>query len=76
MLETLDTGAPLHLQVYRAFRDAILRGRLAPGARLPSSRAEALLLGISRNVVLQAYEQLSAEGYLTGSVGSGTYVAP
>ena len=75
MLVTLDTGAPLHLQVYRAFRDAILRGRLAPGARLPSSRAEALLLGISRNVVLQAYEQLSAEGYLTGSVGSGTYVA-
>ncbi|HXV64905.1 MAG TPA: PLP-dependent aminotransferase family protein [Vicinamibacteria bacterium] len=75
MLVRLGGAAPLHLQIYQAFREAILEGRLAPGARLPSSRAEARSLGVSRNVILQAYAQLVAEGYLTGSVGSGTYVA-
>lgn len=75
MLVSLSGESPLHLQIYRAFREAILVGRLAPGERLPSSRREAELLGISRNVVLQAYSQLTAEGYLTGTTGSGTYVA-
>ncbi|HSF19297.1 MAG TPA: PLP-dependent aminotransferase family protein [Vicinamibacteria bacterium] len=75
MLVRLSGDSPLHLQIYQAFREAILEGRLAPGARLPSSRGEARSLGVSRNVVLQAYAQLVAEGYLTGSVGSGTYVA-
>ena len=75
MLVPLSGDAPLHLQIYRAFRQAILSGRLAPGERLPSSRSEARLLGISRNVVLQAYDQLTAEGYLTGAIGAGTFVA-
>ena len=75
MLVSLSSDGPLHLQIYRAFREAILAGQLAPGERLPSSRSEARLLGVSRNVVLQAYAQLTAEGYLTGNVGSGTYVA-
>jgi len=74
VIVSLSSDAPLHLQVYHAFREAILSGRLAPGERLPSSRSEARLLGISRNVVLQAYSQLTAEGYLTGTIGSGTYV--
>jgi len=75
MLVPLGNDRPLHLQIYRAFREAILSGRLSPGERLPSSRSEARLLGVSRNVVLQAYDQLTAEGYLTGTSGSGTYVA-
>lgn len=75
MLVPLSSEGPLHLQIYRAFREAILAGRLSPGERLPSSRSEARLLGISRNVVLQAYDQLTAEGYLTGAIGSGTFVA-
>ena len=75
MLVPLSGDGPLHLQIYRAFRQAILSGRLSPGERLPSSRSEARLLGISRNVVLQAYDQLTAEGYLTGAIGSGTFVA-
>ena len=75
MLVALGSDRPLHLQIYRAFREAILSGQLSPGERLPSSRSEARLLGISRNVVLQAYDQLTAEGYLTGATGSGTYVA-
>ena len=63
MLVSLSSDGPLHLQIYRAFREAILSGQLTPGERLPSSRSEARLLGISRNVVLQAYSQLTAEGY-------------
>ena len=75
MLVRLSNEAPLHLQVYRAFREAILSGKVASGSRLPSSRAEARTLGVSRNVVLQAYGQLEAEGYIGGARGSGTYVS-
>ncbi|MGH9388515.1 MAG: PLP-dependent aminotransferase family protein, partial [Vicinamibacteria bacterium] len=74
MLVRLSEEAPLHLQIYRAFREAILSGVIAPGSRLPSSRAESRSLGVSRNVVLQAYGQLEAEGYIGGARGSGTYV--
>lgn len=65
---------PLHRQVYGALRGAILDGSLRAGARVPSTRALAADLGISRFPVLTAYEQLSHEGYLEGRVGSGTYV--
>jgi GntR family transcriptional regulator/MocR family aminotransferase len=69
------SAAPRHRQLYDALRAAILAGRLAPGARLPSSRTLAAEVGCSRNTVLAAFEQLSAEGYLNGKVGSGTTVA-
>jgi GntR family transcriptional regulator/MocR family aminotransferase len=68
-------GAPLHRQLYDALREAILDGRLRPGARLPSTRALAVDLAVARNTVLAAFEQLLAEGYLVGRVGSGTTVA-
>ncbi|MFH0252193.1 GntR family transcriptional regulator, partial [Streptomyces chitinivorans] len=55
-------------------REAVRSGRLAPGARLPSSRELAADLGVSRGLVTEAYEQLTAEGYLTSSRGSGTWV--
>jgi GntR family transcriptional regulator/MocR family aminotransferase len=71
----LGSGEPLGQQVYQAFRRAILAGEMAPAARLPSTRTLALELGVSRNVVLLAYEQLLAEGYAEGRHGSGTYVA-
>ncbi len=73
---TLDRRgeAPLHRQLYAALLDAILRGVLTPGARLPSTRALAIDLDVSRNTVLQAIEQLAAEGYLEGRGGSGTFV--
>ena len=66
----------LQSQVYTAVRSAILNGTLAPGAALPSSRALALELGVSRTTTLLAFEQLEAEGYLTARRGSGTFVAP
>jgi GntR family transcriptional regulator / MocR family aminotransferase len=67
--ETLQT------QIYTAVRGAILDGTLAPGAVLPSSRALALELGVSRTTTLLAFEQLEAEGYLAARRGSGTFVA-
>ncbi|HJR64606.1 MAG TPA: PLP-dependent aminotransferase family protein [Gemmatimonadaceae bacterium] len=70
-----DAAEPLYRQIYRALREAILGGRLLPGVRLPSTRTLATELGVSRNTVLAAYDQLLAEGYLDGRVGSGTVVA-
>jgi GntR family transcriptional regulator/MocR family aminotransferase len=60
----------------RAIRRAIRVGRLGPGARLPSTRALALDLGVARGTVSQAYAQLVAEGFLTARQGSGTVVSP
>jgi len=71
----LDGVGPLQRQVYQALRAAILERRLAPGARLPATRSLAAELGVSRNTVLAAYEQLAAEGYVAGRVGSGTHVS-
>jgi GntR family transcriptional regulator/MocR family aminotransferase len=68
-------GATLHEQLEQTLRDQVRSGRLAPGQRLPSSRALAAELGISRGVVLEAYAQLTAEGYLTASQGAPTRVA-
>lgn len=67
---------PLRLKVYRQLRAAIEQGSLAPGARLPPSRAHAATLGVSRNTVLWALERLGAEGYVVARVGDGSYVAP
>ncbi len=75
MLLTLDGVGPVYLQIYRAVRSRILDGSLAPGLRLQSTREVAVELRVARNTVLQAYEQLLAEGYVSGRVGSGTFVA-
>lgn len=62
-------------QISESLRRAILTGRLGTGTRLPSSRRLAGELRISRNTVLTAYEQLTAEGYLDSRRGSGSFVA-
>jgi GntR family transcriptional regulator / MocR family aminotransferase len=67
--------SPLHRQLEHGLRDAIRSGRLAPGATLPSSRALAAQLDVSRGVVVEAYEQLVAEGYLVTRRGGATRVA-
>jgi GntR family transcriptional regulator/MocR family aminotransferase len=69
-----DAVLPLYRQLYEGLRQAILTHRLAPGARLPSTRVLASELGISRYTVVDAFRQLYAEGYLEGKVGAGTYV--
>ncbi|MEO7039908.1 MAG: GntR family transcriptional regulator, partial [Candidatus Elarobacter sp.] len=72
-----DRSAPvaLHRQLATHLRDAILTGELAGGTRLHASRTLALQLGVSRNTVTQALDQLVAEGYLETRIGAGTYVA-
>jgi len=73
----VEAGArPLYAQIYDGYRTAILEGRLRAGQRIPSTRALARELGISRLPVLTAFEQLLHEGYLEGRTGSGTFVAP
>ncbi len=69
-----EPGAALHRWLYDALRAAILAGDLAPGARLPGTRDLAEQYQLSRGTALSAFEQLKSEGYLEGSVGSGTYV--
>jgi GntR family transcriptional regulator / MocR family aminotransferase len=65
LLVRLDWGgAPLRAQLEEQLRNAVRSGRLAPGLALPSSRALARELGVSRGVVVDAYAQLGAEGYL------------
>ena len=70
-----DAAGPAHHRLAAALRGAVNDGRLRPGDRLPPSRVLADELGLSRWVVTEAYDQLKAEGYLTGRVGSGTVVA-
>lgn len=63
-------------QLYSQLRERVLAGKLAPGEQLPASRELAEQLGISRNIVLQAYDLLHAEGFLEARQGAGTFVAP
>ncbi len=65
----------LHRQLYNALRTALACGELREGQRLPSSRALARMLGISRNTVLAAYEELMADGLIEARRGSGSYVS-
>jgi GntR family transcriptional regulator/MocR family aminotransferase len=69
-----QNALPLHRQLYEGLRRAVLEGKLPAGERLPSSRDLAQDLGLSRNTVVAAINQLSIEGYLVSRVGSGTYV--
>lgn len=68
-------NAPIFRQIYLQARSAILLRTFPPGTRLPSTRNLAARLGVARTSVVSAYEQLFAEGYLSGRVGSGTYVS-
>ncbi|KAB8140828.1 PLP-dependent aminotransferase family protein [Chloroflexia bacterium SDU3-3] len=78
LLLTLDRAAaePLWRQMYWQIRERIHQGGLRAGERVPSSRALATSLGVSRNLVLAAYDQLLAEGYLESRPQSGMRVAP
>ncbi|WP_203364649.1 PLP-dependent aminotransferase family protein [Bacillus sp. REN10] len=66
---------PLTRQVYQQIRERILNGQLEINEKLPSTREMSSELKLSRNVILEAYDQLLAEGFLVAKRGSGTYVA-
>ena len=65
---------PGYKRVYEAIRSAIINRRLPAGSKLPSSRDLARELSSSRNMIVAAYDQLQAEGYVSSQTGSGTYV--
>src|SRR5262245_35509447 len=75
VLKRSDPARPAWRQLCAALREAILDGRLRPGVRLPSTRDLARQYDLARGTVVAAFEQMKAEGYLTGRTGSGTYVA-
>jgi GntR family transcriptional regulator/MocR family aminotransferase len=66
---------PLRVQLEEQLRAAVRSGRLEPGSALPSSRALACDLGVTRGLIVDCYTQLQAEGYLTARPGAGTSVA-
>jgi GntR family transcriptional regulator/MocR family aminotransferase len=76
LLVALDFTArePLHRQIYEGVRAGILAGRFAAGMRLPSTRVLATELGVARNTVVLAFDQLCAEGYLSARGSGGTRV--
>jgi GntR family transcriptional regulator / MocR family aminotransferase len=74
-LEPRPKGMPLQRWLYGELRAAILDSRLAPGARLPSTRDLAARYRLSRGTVVTVFDQLAAEGYLVGAVGQGSFVA-
>jgi GntR family transcriptional regulator/MocR family aminotransferase len=69
------SACPLYRQVYNQLRQAILEQKPSAGTRLPSTRALACTLGVSRNTVLNAYEALVADALLAARKGSGTRVS-
>ena len=70
-----EGAAPLFQRLYLEMRRAVLEGRLRPGVRLPATRSLARELGVSRNTVLTAYDQLASEGFLELRHRSGAFVA-
>jgi GntR family transcriptional regulator / MocR family aminotransferase len=66
---------PAYRWLYESLRAEILGGSLRGGMRLPSTRDLAVQYGLARGTIVNAFERLKSEGYLDGSVGSGTYVS-
>ncbi|MGA9863452.1 MAG: GntR family transcriptional regulator, partial [Terriglobales bacterium] len=75
VLPLRNSGVSANRWLYGALRAEILEGRLRPGARLPATRDLARQYELARGTIVNAFEQLKSEGYVDGSVGSGTYVS-
>src|SRR5687768_7240768 len=69
-----QADGPVYQRLANGLRPAVLRGELAPGARVPAERNLARLLAVSRTTVVSAYEVLRQEGWLERRQGSGTRV--
>src|SRR5437763_16721534 len=77
LLVSVERGnGSMRAQIERQLRDAVRSGRLREGTGLPSTRVLARRLGVARGVVVEAYAQLAAEGYLRTRQGAPTRVAP
>lgn len=71
----LESEVPIYLQLTRRLIEAIADGRIVPGSRLPGSRSLARAVGVHRNTVSAAYDELLAEGWITSRPRSGTFVS-
>ena len=69
-----DRKGPIHARLSTGIREAIERGLLIPGARLPSERDLAVALSVSRNTVVAAYNALRDDGWLESKTGNGTWI--
>lgn len=74
LLPSRDKARSAYRWLSASLRAAILEGRLRPGTRLPSTRELAAQHKLSRGTIVASFEQLRSEGYLEGTIGSGTYV--
>ncbi len=74
VLPLRDSDKSASRWLYESLRAAILEGRLRPGIRLPATRDLARQYRLARGTIVNAFDQLKSEGYIQGSVGSGTYV--
>ena len=74
-LPRLNSQSPAYQALYEAVRSEILHGRLRPGTRLPATRDLARQYGLARGTIVNAFDQLASEGYVEGTVGSGTYIS-
>ena len=72
----VNSSVPMHRQIYDAVIPSIKGGAIAHNTRVPSTRVMAKLLGVSRNTVLKAYDDLAADGFIYGVHGSGMRVRP
>lgn len=70
-----SSSKPLHAQIFDQMRQAIVKGAIPKGARLPPTRTLAAELAVSRSTAILVYDRLMTEGYATGQTGAGTYVA-
>ncbi|MBX7172302.1 MAG: PLP-dependent aminotransferase family protein [Pyrinomonadaceae bacterium] len=70
-----NSDVPIYRQIYDSIRQLILHGKLQPKTQLPATRLLAKQLNVARMTIINAYEQLFAEGYLESKTGSGTFVA-
>jgi len=75
LLSVLQGSGPLYLQIYHRIRALVLSGAWPPGTQLPSSRALARDLGISRNTAILAIDKLMSDGWIISRTGSGIYVS-
>jgi GntR family transcriptional regulator/MocR family aminotransferase len=75
VLPAREPGVPAYRWLYSGLRAQILEGRLRSGTQLPATRDLARQYGLSRGTIVSAFEELKAEGYVEGTMGSGTYVS-
>ena len=69
------SGAAIYLQIAHAIIDEVRRGRLAPGDALPGTRELAEGLGVSRKTIVQAYDELNTQGWVSPELKRGTFVS-